>query len=369
MKSLISSWKGQSVVVSYDHPTETWMFIAIHDTTLGAAMGGCRMMAYDRPEDGLRDAMRLAEGMTYKWATIGFDLGGGKSVLAISRQLEGAEREGLFERFGSLIDSLRGAYACGADLGTTPHDMGVIGRSTKYVHGVNQEQGSLIDPGPYTALGVLSGMKAALRQVFGSDALTGRSILIQGAGDVGYPLGETVAEAGGKVIVTDMDEVKARALADATGGSVVPPSDCYTTVVCDPGSGRTPVVPGGRPEDAVQCRGGYPHERLRNLHHGARLGVSVLTESWRALAVWVHAGVLTGGKAVEFGKRTICRVEESAELSTMLAGAEKAARLIWELSPNRSSLGRTRTRPYRCLASSWHFCQAMISLNGGIPGR
>ena len=232
MKSLISSWKGQSVVVSYDHPTETWMFIAIHDTTLGAAMGGCRMMAYDRPEDGLRDAMRLAEGMTYKWATIGFDLGGGKSVLAISRQLEGAEREGLFERFGSLIDSLRGAYACGADLGTTPHDMGVIGRSTKYVHGVNQEQGSLIDPGPFTALGVLSGMKAALRQVFGSDALTGRSILIQGAGDVGYPLGETVAEAGGKVIVTDMDEVKARALADATGGSVVPPSDCYTTP-CD----------------------------------------------------------------------------------------------------------------------------------------
>ncbi|MEE8135522.1 MAG: Glu/Leu/Phe/Val dehydrogenase dimerization domain-containing protein [Gemmatimonadales bacterium] len=232
MKSLISSWNGQSVVVSFDQPTETWMFIAIHDTTLGPAMGGCRMMAYDRPEDGLRDAMRLAEGMTYKWATIGFDLGGGKSVLATSRPLEGAEREGLFERFGSLIDSLRGTYACGADLGTTPHDMEVIGRSTKYVHGVNREQGSLIDPGPYTALGVLSGMKAALRQVFGNDDFAGRSIFIQGAGDVGYPLGEMVAEAGGTVIVTDMDAAKAQELADATGGSVVPPLDCYTTP-CD----------------------------------------------------------------------------------------------------------------------------------------
>ena len=232
MKSLISSWDGQCVVVGFDKPTATWMFIAIHDTTLGSAMGGCRLKTYDTPDEGLLDAMRLAEGMTYKWATIGFDLGGGKSVLATSRPLEGTEREGLFERFGSLIDSLQGTYACGADLGTTPYDMGVIGRSTKYVHGVNREQGQLIDPGPYTALGVLSGMRAAVRQVFGSDALTGRSILIQGAGDVGYPLGEMVAEAGGAVLVTDMDGEKAQALADATGGRVVPPAACYATP-CD----------------------------------------------------------------------------------------------------------------------------------------
>ena len=180
MKSLISSWSGQSVVVSYDQPTETWMFIAIHDTTLGSAMGGCRVMQYDTPEDGLRDAMRLAEGMTYKWATIGFELGGGKSVLAISRPLEGKEREGLFERFGAVIDSLRGTYACGPDLGTTPYDMSVIGRSTRYVHGVDHEKGSHTDPGPYTALGVFSGMQAALRHVYGDATLAGRTVLIQG---------------------------------------------------------------------------------------------------------------------------------------------------------------------------------------------
>jgi leucine dehydrogenase len=110
--------------------------------------------------------------------------------------------------------------------------MEVIGRSTKYVHGVNREEGNLIDPGPYTALGVLSGMKAALRRVFGNDDFSGRSILIQGAGDVGYPLGEMVAEAGGTVMVTDRDDAKAQALAAATGGSVVPPSECYTTP-CD----------------------------------------------------------------------------------------------------------------------------------------
>ena len=208
------------------------MFIAIHDTTLGSAMGGCRVMQYDTPEDGLRDAMRLAEGMTYKWATIGFELGGGKSVLAISRPLEGKEREGLFERFGAVIDSLRGTYACGPDLGTTPYDMSVIGRSTRYVHGVDHEKGSHTDPGPYTALGVFSGMQAALRHVYGDATLAGRTVLIQGAGDVGYPLGEMVANAGATLIVTDRDEGKAQALADATASTVIAPDDCYTTT-CD----------------------------------------------------------------------------------------------------------------------------------------
>ncbi len=217
------------MVVSFDQPTQTWMFIALHDMTLGPAMGGCRMMVYETPEEGLRDAMRLAEGMTYKWATIGFDLGGGKSVLAVPQPVAGDEREGLFERFGALVDSLRGAYACGPDLGTTPHDMSVIGRSTEYVHGVDRSGGEPVDPGPYTALGVFCGIRAALRHVHGDDSLGGRSVLIQGAGDVGYPLGKFVADAGGKVLVSDVDGTKAATLANKTGGTVIPLDASYAT--------------------------------------------------------------------------------------------------------------------------------------------
>ena len=144
MHDLISSWSGECIVVSFDQPTGTWIFVAIHDTTLGPAMGGCRMKVYDTPDEGLRDAMRLAEGMTHKWATLGFDLGGGKSVLAVPRAIDGKEREGLFLRFGRLINTFRGAYSCGPDLGTTPEDMAVIGRETEFVHGVRRDGGAPI---------------------------------------------------------------------------------------------------------------------------------------------------------------------------------------------------------------------------------
>ena len=231
MQQLLQDWPGEFAVVRRDRPTGTWIFIAVHDLTLGPAMGGCRMNTYPTPADGLKDAMRLAEGMTNKWATIGFDLGGGKSVLAVPKPLTGQEREGLLERFGDLLDSLGGVYACGPDLGTTADDMAVIGRRTKHVHGAGRVGGT-IDPGPYTALGVFHGIRAAVRHVFGSDALAKRSVLIQGAGDVGYPLGILLGEAGARVLVSDKDARHADRLAAATGGTVVPPEHTIGTA-CD----------------------------------------------------------------------------------------------------------------------------------------
>ncbi len=231
MQKLIEEWSGESVVARYDRAAQTWMFIAIHDTTLGAAMGGCRMKVYGSPEEALHDAMRLAEGMTYKWATIGFDLGGGKSVLAVPRRLEGREREALFRGFGRLIDSLKGAYACGPDLGTTPEDMAVIAQETPYVHG-GTRQGETADPGPYTALGVLAGVRSAVRQVFGENELAGRSVLIEGVGDVGIPLARLLQQSGARILVSDIDAERAAAVAAEVGGEVVAAARAYETA-CD----------------------------------------------------------------------------------------------------------------------------------------
>ncbi len=216
---LLRSWDGESVVTAFDQPTATWVFIALHDTRPGPAVGGTRMNAYPRPEDGLRDAMRLAEGMSYKWAAIDFPFGGGKAVLALQRELDPKEREGLLRRYGRIVAGLRGSFSTGVDLGTTPEDMQIVADEAPYVVGVH-DHGSE-DPGPYTALGVLSGIRAAVRQRFGTAELAGRTVLIQGAGDVGQPLAHLLAEQGAELLVADLDESRAAGLAQRVGGTVV----------------------------------------------------------------------------------------------------------------------------------------------------
>ncbi len=232
LEQQIEGWDGECVVVRFDRPTGTWIFIAVHDRTLGMAMGGCRMKVYPAPVDGLRDAQRLAAGMTLKWAGIEFPLGGGKAVLAVPDPLTGPDREGLFLRYGELVEGLGGLYGTGVDLGTTPDDMSVIGRRTTRVAGRRVEDGGAGDPGPWTALGVYEGMRAAAERVLGSPDLDGRTVVIQGVGGVGRPLAETLADAGARVIVTDVLENRAREVAEVVGGTVVSPADAYATE-CD----------------------------------------------------------------------------------------------------------------------------------------
>ena len=222
---LIREWDGEYVVVRYDRPTEAWMFVAIHSTRLGTALGGTRMKVYDAPEDGLRDAQRLAAGMTYKWAGIDFPQGGGKAVIALSRPIEGVERERLLERYGELVESLRGQFGTGLDLGISPDDIFVIARKTKYVHGAKTDGPG--DPGPWTALGVFTGMKAAAAELFGSDDLEGRTVLIQGVGDVGVPLARLLAEAGATLKLSDLDTERAKGLASELGAAAVDSAAVY----------------------------------------------------------------------------------------------------------------------------------------------
>lgn len=232
MEELIRDWDGECVVVRHDGPTGAWVFIAIHDRTLGMAMGGCRMKVYPTPADGLRDAQRLAAGMTLKWAGIEFPLGGGKAVLAVPRPLEGVEREGLLLRFGALVDSLGGMYGTGVDLGTTPADMNVVGRRTSWVAGRDVDHGGAGDPGPWTALGVFEGMRAAAARVLGSHDLAGRTVVVQGVGGVGRPLAARLAEAGARVLVTDAVADRAQTVAAELGAEAIPAEAAYAAP-CD----------------------------------------------------------------------------------------------------------------------------------------
>ncbi len=230
IESLIREWDGFATVVRYDRPTGSWIFIALHDDTLGPAMGGTRIKVYPEPAAGLRDAQRLAEGMTHKWAGAGIDLGGGKAVLAVPRVPQGAEREGLLRRYGRLIASLRGAFATGPDLGSTPEDMAVLASVTRHVHGVQGDR--VIDPGPYTARGVAQAVRAVLRRLDGGDDLAGRTVLVSGVGSVGEPLARRLRDAGATLILSDVDSGRAEALAAELGATVAPP-EAVAGTPCD----------------------------------------------------------------------------------------------------------------------------------------
>ncbi|MBI4545762.1 MAG: hypothetical protein HY703_11245 [Gemmatimonadetes bacterium] len=232
MEELIRAWDGESVVVRYDRPSGAWIFIALHDRSLGMAMGGCRMKVYGSPSEALRDALRLAQGMTLKWAAINFPFGGGKAVLAIPGPLGQEEREGLLLRFGEMVESLGGAYGTGVDLGTTPADMGIVGRRTSRVFGRYPEEGGAGDPGPWTALGVFAGLGAACDRAFGTAGLEGHSVLVQGVGDVGAPLARRLAEAGVRLLLSDALPDRAAGLARELGAEVVAPEVAYDTP-CD----------------------------------------------------------------------------------------------------------------------------------------
>jgi len=231
-KELLRDWPGEEVVVRFDPEAEAWMFIALHSTRGKRSVGGVRMKVYPTPEDGLLDAIRLAEGMTHKWAAIEVGYGGGKAVIALSKPVSGEARTQLLLRFGRMIVSLNGRYGTGPDIGTTPADMALLATVTRFVHCYDWTKQAPYDPGIYTALGVFIGMKAALRFATGSDSLQGKRVLIQGVGDTGEPLARSVAEEGGTVLINDLNQTRATDLARELGGEVVPAERLFDTP-CD----------------------------------------------------------------------------------------------------------------------------------------
>ena len=228
ISGLIASWKGLAVVTRHDRLTGSWIFICLHDNTLGASTGGSRMKVYPSPGDGLLDAMRLAEGMTHKWAAVNLPFGGGKAVLSLQRELTQDERAGLLRRYGELIESLRGAFRTGEDLGTSSDDMLLVSRHTRYVHGFDPD-GNKLDPSPFTAHGVASGIRAALDVAFGSQSAAQRRVLVEGVGNVGGRLAEQLANEGAILLLADLDADRANAVATRLGGSAIPLEEVPST--------------------------------------------------------------------------------------------------------------------------------------------
>lgn len=219
----------EQVVLCSDPVTGLRAIIAIHDTSLGPALGGTRMWAYHTDDEAITDALRLSRGMTYKAAVSGVNLGGGKAVIiGDSRTMK---TEALFRAYGRMVESLRGRYITAEDVGTSVRDMEWIRMETRFVTGVGGAGGSG-DPSPVTALGVYSGMKAAANHTWGSDALEGKKVVVQGAGNVASHLVEHLTNDGAKVFVTDIFADKAKAVAVATGATVIAPEEVFTTK-CD----------------------------------------------------------------------------------------------------------------------------------------
>ncbi|MFJ8067662.1 branched-chain amino acid dehydrogenase [Peribacillus sp. NPDC096447] len=204
--------------------------IAIHDTTLGPALGGTRMWTYASEEDAIEDALRLSRGMTYKNAAAGLNLGGGKTVIIGDPRKD--KNEEMFRAFGRYIQGLNGRYITAEDVGTTVEDMDLIHEETNFVTGISPAFGSSGNPSPVTAYGVYRGMKAAAKEAFGTDSLEGKVVAVQGVGNVSYNLCRHLHEEGAKLIVTDINKESVARAVESFGATAVNPDEIYG-VDCD----------------------------------------------------------------------------------------------------------------------------------------
>ncbi len=196
--------------------------IAIHDTTLGPALGGVRIQPYASFHDALEDALRLSKGMTYKAAVSEVGFGGGKSVILADPKTEKTPE--LLLAFGAAVDTLKGSYICAEDVGCTPQDCELFRRKTKYVVGLSHAKSSG-DPGPFTSFGVFRGIQSAAKKLFGADSLEGVKVAVQGLGSVGSNLINYLFWAGADLTLSDTDLVKAERLAGRYGAKTLPPEE------------------------------------------------------------------------------------------------------------------------------------------------
>lgn len=226
----ITEHDHQQIVFCNHNASGLRAIIAIHDTTLGPALGGVRMLPFATEDEALHDVLRLARGMTYKAAISGVNLGGGKSVIMGDPRTQ--KTEALLRALGRFVHSLGGKYIAGQDIGTDSHDMAVIRFETPYVSCVHEKAGGAGDPSFATAYGVTAGIRAVLKAAVGNDSLAGRRIAIQGVGHVGYFVGKYCHEAGANLIVTDIAEEPCRKARAEFGAEVVEAEKIYE-VDCD----------------------------------------------------------------------------------------------------------------------------------------
>ncbi|MFK7741278.1 MAG: Glu/Leu/Phe/Val dehydrogenase [Planctomycetota bacterium] len=220
----------ERVVRGVDPASGLHAIVAVHDTTLGPALGGLRMWNYASEEEALFDVTRLSKGMSYKSAVAQTGLGGGKAV--ILGDAKTIKSEALYLGVGRLVDSLKGAYTTAEDVNTKIVDLEIVRRATKYVSGLSRESGGSGNPSPYTAYGVYLGVRAALGQAYDNDDPKGRKIAIQGVGAVGGALAEKLAKAGAHVVAADRNQKRLEQLKKDFGIEPIAEDEVLTTE-CD----------------------------------------------------------------------------------------------------------------------------------------
>jgi leucine dehydrogenase len=259
----------EQVVFFHDRERGLRAIVAIHDTTLGPAVGGCRMWPYRSDGEALADVLRLARGMTFKAAMANLPYGGGKTVIIGDPRRD--KSEALFRALGWAVDSLGGRYYTGEDVGTTPADMDIAGEETPYVLG--RSRGGSGDPAPVTARGVRLGIRAAVRYRLGRDDLKGVRVAIQGLGRVGLNLARLLARDGAVLSVADLDQARAAGAARELGAAAVACED----ILAVEADVLAPCALGGVIDDAALPRlcceivAGAANNQLASPRHGAEL--------------------------------------------------------------------------------------------------
>lgn len=225
--SRITEMGHEEVVFFHARDLGLKAIVAIHDTTLGPALGGCRMLPYESDDEALYDVLRLSRGMTYKNAVAGLNLGGGKSVVIGDPQKD--KSEAFFRAFGRYIESLNGRYITAEDVNTSVEDMVQIFQETTHVTGIPPFFGGSGDPSPFTALGTFRGIEAAVEHKYGSKELSRHSFAIQGVGHVGVHLVRMLREKGAKVYVCDTQKGRIDHVVEKFGAEKVGLDDIYET--------------------------------------------------------------------------------------------------------------------------------------------
>jgi len=222
----------ECVQLVHDRESGLTAIIAIHSTHLGPAAGGTRFWHYADPAHAMRDALRLSRGMSYKNAMAGLPMGGGKAVILADNAR--TKTSGMLAAFGDAIEALGGRYVTAEDVGISEADMVAVSQRTAHVSGLPAEgEGSAGgDPGPFTAMGIYHGIKAAVRHKLGKDSLAGVHIAVQGAGSVGGSVARLLAQDGAKLTLADIHAERAAGLASELGASVVA-SEAIMSVACD----------------------------------------------------------------------------------------------------------------------------------------
>jgi leucine dehydrogenase len=318
----------ENLLLCQDRTLDFKAIIAIHDTTLGPATGGCRMWQYDSEMDAIEDALRLARGMTYKYAAAGVNLGGGKTVIIGDPKRK--DREPVFRALGKFINRFGGKYITGEDVGTTLRDMEYIRMETEYVVTLPTYLGGAGDIAPMTAFGVIRAMQACCKRIYGSDSLKGKIIAVQGLGAVGHNVVEQLHALEAKMVVADIDEAKVKAMVHDYGVEKVDPDVIYDVeceIFCPCALG---AIINHDTLDRLKCKlvCGSANNQLKAERHGELLEQKGIIYAPDYIAnaggtIYDTDRLGVGGVSHERGREKVSRIHQNMERVFEIADRDK----------------------------------------------